>query len=294
MASRPATAAYQGEPGAYSEEAAARFLAGLASPRRLEGVPCLDFLEVCEAVERGRAEFGVLPVENSLQGNIDEATDALAEVDLAVVGEVLLPIRHALVGRPGAKLKEVKRAHSHPQALKQCGPFLRRQGLLAMPRLDTAEAVRWLAERGTRADAAVASERAAKLHGMHVLARDIAAEVDNTTRFLLIAPDGEGVPRRRKGVAYKTSIVFGTRNVPGALHRCMGELASRHVNMTKLESRPRRGKPWRYVFFLDLDGHVEDPRVADAVDALARRASWFKLLGTYPAAVQGSRPRNGV
>ena len=280
---RAVRVAYQGEPGSYSEEAALRFLADLPRRPRLEGVPCADFPDVTEAVERGAAAYGVLPVENSLEGNIDEATDLLADVDLTVVGEVLQPIRHCLIARPGAGLDQLKRAHSHPQALKQARAFLRQRGLERVPHFDTAGAVRWLAARGTRADAAVASERAAKLHRMQVVARDIAAPLENTTRFFLVAPVGESLPRRR-GRSYKTSVAFGARHTPGALHRCLGELASRGVNLTKLESRPRRGKPWRYVFHVDVEGHVADRGVAEALDALAKRASWFKLLGSYPAA----------
>lgn len=280
---RAARVAYQGERGAYSEEAALHFLTTLAKPRPLEGVPSADFHDVVAEVERGRAEFGVLPVENSLEGNIDEATDLLVDVDLGVVGEVLVPVKHCLIARPGARLGGLRRAHSHPQALKQCREFLRRHALQPVPHFDTAGAVRWLAVKGKRSDGAVASERAARLHRMAVLARDIAAPLDNATRFFVIAAEAE-VPPKRRGRRYKTSVVFATRNVPGALHRCLGEFASRSVNMTKLESRPDRGKPWRYVFYVDVDGHLRDEAVARALDALAKRASWFKLLGTYPAA----------
>lgn len=274
---------FQGERGAYSEAAALDFLTTLPRPRSLEGVPCADFPDVVEAVERGRADFGVLPVENTVAGNIDEATDLLGEVDLSVVGEVLLPIKHCLAARPRAGLERLRRVHSHPEALKQCRPFLRQHGLQAVPHFDTAGAARWVAEHGKREDAALASERAAKLHRLEVLARDVAAPLQNTTRFFVLAPAGEPPPRRR-GRGYKTSLCFGARHAPGALHRCLGELASRRVNLTKLESRPRRGKPWRYVFYVDVEGHVAEPHVAAALDALAKRASWFKLLGSYPAA----------
>lgn len=279
---RASRVAFQGERGAYSEEAALQFLTSLPKPRGLDGVPCADFADVVEAVERGRADYGALPVENTVAGNIDESTDLLGEVDLAVVGEVLLPIRHALAARPGAKLAALERVHSHPEALKQCRLWLRQHDLKPIPHFDTAGAARWVAEQGKRGDAALASERAARLQGLAVLARDVAAPLQNTTRFFVLAPEGEPPPKRR-GRAYKTSLCFGARHAPGALHRCLGELAQRRVNLTKLESRPRRGKPWRYVFFVDVEGHVRDPNVAEALDALAKRASWFKLLGSYPA-----------
>jgi prephenate dehydratase len=280
---RAARVAYQGERGAYSEEAALAFLTSLPTPRALEGVPCADFPDVAEAVERGAAPYGVLPVENSLEGNIDEATDLLAAVDLTVVGEVLLPIRHCLIARPGARPEGLRRAHSHPQALKQCRPFLRSRGLEAVPHVDTAGAVRWLAAHGKSGDAAIASERAAALHGMQVVARDLAAPLANSTRFFVVAPHGEPGPKRR-GRAHKTSVAFAARHTPGALHACLGEFARRGVNLAKLESRPDRAKPWRYVFHVDVEGHVRDAPVGEALAALAQRASWFKLLGSYPAA----------
>lgn len=280
---KPSRVAFQGERGAYSETAALAFLIALPKPRALEGVPCTDFKDVAEAVERGGADYGILPVENTVAGNIDEATDLLGEVDLSVVGEVLLPIRHCLAAKPGVKAPALRRVHSHPEALKQCRAFLRQRDLKAVPHFDTAGAARWVAEQGKRQDGALASERAAELHGLDILARDVAAPLQNTTRFFVLAPAGEPPPRRR-GRAYKTSLCFGARHAPGSLYSCLGELARRRVNLTKLESRPRQGKPWRYVFYADVEGHVSDPAVAAALDGLAKRASWFKLLGSYPAA----------
>lgn len=271
--------AYQGTEGAFSEEAALDF-APQAQPI---GYP--TFHQVFEAVNAGDAHFGVVPVENAVAGSINQIYDLLLESDLHVVGEVILRIRHCLVAPAGTQVDEIREVMSHPQALAQCDGFLARHGFSSRPVFDTAGAAKALAENPEPGLAAIASERAAKRYGLSVLLRDIEDFAFNYTRFFVLgreeAPRGEG--------AYKTSVVFAVRHRPGGLYLAVGAFAEAGVNLTKLESRPRKDRPWSYVFYLDFEGHVEDPAPSKALVNLLRRAAFVKVLGSYPAA-----PENGT
>lgn len=263
--------AFQGVQGAFSEDAVASFFPDS------EAVPCPDFESVFRAVDRGQADFGMVPVENSLEGTVAAVNDLLLENDLVIVGEVLVPVVHCLIGQPGAELEDVARVYSHPQALGQCRTFLAKYpGWEKVPSFDTAGSVRFVRDRGLKEEAAIASRRAAEVYGMKVLREGVQNSDDNFTRFFAL----QRTPRLLDE-GDKTSLVFATRNVPGALYDAMGCFASRGINMTKVESRPRRGRAWEYVFFVDIDGHVDDPRVAEALTDLVRRAVLVKVLGSY-------------
>lgn len=270
--------AYQGEPGAYSEDAIAAFFGS-----REDSIPCPSFRDAFEAVDAGAASHAVLPVENSVEGTVAPVNDLLLEHDLSVTGETVVPVRHCLIGSPGATLRDVRAVYSHPQALGQCRQFLARHpSWRQIPAYDTAGSVRLVHARGRKDEAAIASRRAARLYKMRVLAEDVQTDWDNRTRFFLLekhAPPTEG--------ADKTSIAFVTPNLPGALHRCLGEFASRGINLTRLESRPRRSRPWSYVFYADLDGGLDDPHMHDAIGALATTAGFVKVLGSYRKAAGG-------
>ncbi|HXF69824.1 MAG TPA: prephenate dehydratase [Thermoflexus sp.] len=275
---RPPRVAFQGEPGAYSHEAALRFL-GPA----LELLPCRTFAEVARAVESGRADFGILPVENSTAGSINAVYDLLLDRDLRIWGEVILRVRHCLLAPPGTSLADIRVVRSHPQALEQCARFIERHGWEALAAPDTAGSARMLAEHPEPGVAAIAGRLAAERYGLTILAEGIEDDPENATRFFIVST--REPPRAERN---KTSIVFSTRHVPGALHACLGEFASRGINLTKLESRPRRGRPWEYVFYVDFEGHWQDPPCREALLGLLQRASFVKLLGSYPAGAGGS------
>jgi prephenate dehydratase len=265
--------AFQGEEGAYSQEAIFQHFGA-----EVETLPCRSFREILEAVERGRASHGALPVENSTTGSINEAYDLLLEHDLKIWHEVVLRVRHCLLGNPGIELADVRAVLSHPSALAQCERYLASHGMESTPVGDTAGSARELAAAPRDGVAVIASRLAAKIYGLRLLDTDIQDLAFNYTRFFLLA--GEEPPRADQS---KTSVVFTTRHVPGALYACLGEFAERGLNLTKLESRPRRNKPWHYVFYLDFEGHRQDPPCEEALLGLLRRASFVKVLGSYPA-----------
>lgn len=265
--------AIQGERGAYSEEAAvARF-------PEAEVLPCAVLREVFEAVAAGRADAGMVPVENSQAGSINETYDLLLAHDLHITGEHDLRVRHCLLALPGQSLAGVRSVYSHPQALAQCDAFLREHGLTPVAAYDTAGSAKMVAEQRLREAGAIAGRQAARIYGLEVLAEGIETNPNNYTKFLMLST----TPAPR-ATASKTSIVFTTRNVPGALYRSLGALASRNINLTKLESRPRRDTPWEYVFYVDLEGHEADPEVAAALAVLHTLCTFMRVLGSYPRA----------
>lgn len=264
--------AIQGEKGSFSHQAA---VAMMGEQVRLRPQPTFEAL--FQAVERGEAERGLLPIENSLAGSIHENYDRLSAAALHIVGETELRVRHCLLGRPGASLGTIRRVASHPVALAQCRAFFAsRPHLEPVPAYDTAGSVRDLLRAdGMATQAAIASRLAAEIYGAQVLMEGIEDDPQNYTRFLLLAR----APEEVRG-AGKTSLAFTMPNVPGALHRALGAFAARGVDLARIESRPLRGRPWEYSFYLDAVG---DPRGAlgDAVRELAGLASGLRVLGTY-------------
>jgi len=276
-----AIVAFQGENGAYSQEAAHQFFGA-----EVDTLPCRTFEDIFLAVEEGRADYGILPIENSAAGSINKAYDLLLERDLKIWGEVFLRVRHCLLANPGTKLEDVRWVRSHPQALAQCERFLARHGMEPVPAYDTAGSAKDLAAAPEPGTAVIANALAARLYGLEVLATEIEDLPFNYTRFFILGH--EDPPRAERN---KTSVVFATRHVPGALYACLGEFAQRGLNLTKLESRPRRNKPWHYIFYLDFEGHWQDPPCAEALLGLLHKATFLKLLGSYPAAtLEGERP----
>ncbi len=266
--------AYQGVPGAFSEEAAA----GFAPEAEAVGYP--TFEEAFEAAATGDCDYACLPVENSIAGSINQTYDLLTDSVLNVVGERIVRVHHNLLVKPGVSLAEVRRVYSHPQALAQCQRFIRQHGLEAVTDFDTAGAAKLLAENGGDGRAAIASRRAAERYGLEVAAERIEDLPFNYTRFFVLGAEG---PVPAAGPS-KSSLVLATRHRPGELVACL-EVFPRHgINMTKLESRPRRDKPWSYLFYVDVEGHIDEPNVAAAMTDLMRKAAFVKFLGSYPAA----------
>ena len=266
--------AFQGDRGAYSEEAIHQFFGP-----KVETVPCQSFVGLFEAVEVGQASYGALPVENSTAGSINRAYDLLLDHDLRVWGEVILRVRHALLATPGTAQGDVKVVRSHPQALAQCKRYLSNHGWRPETVYDTAGSARDLAAAPEPGVVVIASRLAGQLYGLEELDYGIEDSFYNYTRFFILSH--QDPPRAQRN---KTSLVFSTRHQPGALYDCMGEFARRHINLTKLESRPRVNRPWQYIFYVDFEGHCQDPECEAALMGLLRRSSFVKLLGSYPAA----------
>lgn len=269
-----ARVAYQGVAGAFSEQAALEF-----APDG-DAVGFATFEEAFRAAVKGTCTHACLPVENSLAGSINQTYDLLTDSVLHVVGERIVRVHHNLLARPGVRLEEVRRVYSHPQALAQCQAFIRKHGFEAVTDFDTAGAAKLLAENGGEGKAAIASKRAAEAYGLEVLAEDVEDLEFNYTRFFVLGPD---YPPQGEG-PHKTSLVLATRHRPGDLVDCLVEFPKHGINMTKLESRPRRDKPWSYLFYLDIEGHIDEPNVASALSGLMRKAAFVKFLGSYPAA----------
>jgi prephenate dehydratase len=267
------TIAYQGEPGAYSERAV-----HVAFPDG-EPMPCETIRLTFSRVTSGEADFGVVPVENSQAGSVNETYDLLLRSSLVQMwGEVVIRVDHALLGVPGARLEGIRRASSHWQALAQCEEFLTSHRIDPVPVHDTAGAARLVAERADPEDAAIASVEAGRRLGLAVLAEHIQTYPDNFTKFAVIGTHDAGL-----GTPSKTSLVMAGDDRPGSLFRSLQPLADRGVNLTKLESRPRRGAPFEYVFYIDLDGSTQDPAVAEALTEVQQHTSMLKVLGSYPA-----------
>lgn len=266
--------AFQGEPGAYSELALRRQFGNDTGT-----LPCQSFNDIFDAIHHGQANRGMLPVENSLAGTVIPAYDLLVDHDLQIRSEVILRIEHCLMAPPGTTLSEIKRALSHPQALSQCEQTLRRLGIEPVTHYDTAGAARDLAAQPKPGTAAIASVLAAETYGLEILAHNIEDLAINFTRFFVL-----GATNSSRQDPSKTSIIFTTRHEPGALYRVLGELAGRGINLTKIESRPRRNRPWHYLFYVDFEGHEDDPGVREALLGILKQASFLKVLGSYPAA----------
>jgi prephenate dehydratase len=266
--------AFQGVDGAYSDEAVRDYFGP-----EVDTLPCRTLEEMFPAVENGRADYALLPVESAVAGSVAGAYELLLQRDLRINAEVILRVRHMLMANEGTELATVRRVRSHPQALAQCQRYLGRHNLTPEPTFDTAGSARELAAHPESDVAVIASALAAELYGLEILDRSIEDFHFNYTRFFLLGMDDP--PRAQRT---KTSVVFSTRHRPGALYKCMGEFASRGINLTKIESRPRLNQPWRYTMYLDFEGHCQDVAVEAALIGLLRHASFVKLLGSYPAA----------
>ena len=276
--SAPTTAprvAIQGERGAYSEEAAVKLYGGA-----IEIVPRPTFESLFAAVDEGAADCALAPVENSLAGSVQRSYDLLLEHRLRIAAEVVIPIRHQLIGCPGATLDSVETVESHPVALAQCERFFAAHTRLRrVVAEDTAGSVARVVSAGDRTRAAIAGKRAAELYGGTILQEHLEDDPENYTRFVLLtahaaAPDG----------ADKLSLAFRLPDSPGALHRALEPFARRRLDLLKIESRPVKGRPWDYHFFLDLRASTKDDETRSAIDELRARASEVRLLGCYVSA----------
>jgi prephenate dehydratase len=273
--------AFQGELGAFSQEAARQ----LCGPDVVV-LPCPRFPDIFNAVKNGDAAGAVVPIENTLAGSVHENYDHLVNFELPIVAETSVRIVHNLIARKGVKFSQVKRVFSHPVALNQCLDFFAANPQIEkIPFYDTAGSIKMITEDGLDDAAGIASAVAAEIYGAHILRRSIESDRQNFTRFFLLRTPGyakrhplEAAPN----TVWKTSLVFSTRNIPGALFRALSAFALRDLNLMKIESRPLRGKPWEYLFYLDFLGRADSPVAVNALNHLREIADFLRILGCYP------------
>jgi len=275
MAPSALRVAFQGERGAYGEEAVVAYYGTEVAP-----APKVSFADVFQAVAKSEVERGLVPIENSQAGSISEVYDLLRTMGLFITGEICRPINHCLLCLPGQRIGDIRRVLSHPQALAQCDVYLRELRVEIVAAYDTAGSAKLIREQELRGVAAVASARAAELYGLEILASGIQTIAGNYTRFVEL--NREPVEPPLAGA--KTMLLLGTSHTPGALYRVLGEFAVRGINLLKLESRPSREQPWVYVFYLDIEGSPAEAPVAEALGALADKTSFVQVFGTFPRA----------
>lgn len=300
-AATPPRVSYQGEHGAYSEEAALTIFG------EAETIPCPTFADAFDALVAGVADFATVPVENSQAGSINDTYDLLLahREALTIRGEFDLHVHHCLLALPEDDPATIRVALSHPQALAQCRGFLRARGLAAVVSGDTAGSARLIREEGIPGRAAVAGRRAAEFYGLRVLVEDIEDNPHNYTKFLVLArADRPAAPppfalAPAPGRPTKTALVFAVHNRPGTLYAALGALARGGLNLTKIESRPARERPWEYYFYADVEGDAAEPGCRAALDALAAECTFLAILGSYPVlraagASDGRGPLPGI
>ena len=271
-------AAYQGTRGSNSEDACIDLLSPAANL-----LPRTTLDDVFKAVMRGEARYAVVPVENTLAGTVPGLYDLLFQNDVKIIGETVRHILFAVIAPPGVALADVRKALSHPVALAQCETFFRQHPQIQpVPVYDTAGAVEIVMKEGSRDSAAVATRRAATVYGGEVLAEAIQDHMENYTRFLLITPSSSPDLERKPAAEYKTTIVFSVGNAPGALYHSLRPFAERQIDLAKIESRPLRGSPFEYLFYLDLVGRADSSAISEALAELQAQAKSVRVLGTYP------------
>jgi 3-deoxy-7-phosphoheptulonate synthase len=265
-------AGFLGEIGTFSHKACTQYFGA-----KVAAVPMASFRAIFEAVKADEVDFGVIPLENSLTGSIHENYDLLLEYDLEIIGEITLRIMHHLIGHPGAKVEMIKRVFSYPQVFQQCRQFLERHENWELVSVrDTARAVKQIHEGGNLSDAAIASKEAAEIHAMEVLEESIETNPRNYTRFVVIGTSPlEERPRR------KSSLIYSTGNRPGALYETLKVFAEGGVNLVKLESRPIHGKPWEYMFYVDVEADAASESFEPVVLALKENTDYLRILGSY-------------
>jgi prephenate dehydratase len=272
--------AFQGERGAYGEMATLQYFPDAKL------LPLKSFQDVFDAAENGKVEYIVVPLENSIEGSINEIYDLLLQTKMNVVGEIYQRVRHCLIANRGAKM--IRNVHSHPQALAQCRAYLQNKGLKPVPTYDTAGAAKMIKENKMADSAAIASKRAAELYDMEILDEGIEDRKNNYTRFFVLSPkkkkSGKSDSHDSGGHHHKTSIIFSVRHVPGALFGILGEFAIRKINLTKIESRPTKETPWEYNFYVDFEGHLQNKAVHEALLSIKTKTSYIKILGSYKKA----------
>lgn len=271
---------FQGEQGSFSEQAAMKYFG-----RTVQAVPKPVFAEVFRSVDHSRGAFGIVPIENSVFGSIHQNYDLLLKHTLLIAGETQLRIELHLAALPGTKLKDIRQIYSQPQALGQCETFL---GSLKHVQViafhDTAAAARMIREEHRKDSAAIASEAAARHHHLHILQRNVESDHENFTRFLVLSK--KAVPGKGRA---KTSLAFAVKDTPGALFKALAVFTLREINLLKIESRPFIGKPWQYLFYVDIEGAQTEEKIQRALHHLQEVCSFVRIFGSYSGAVRTSK-----
>lgn len=270
--------AFQGERGAYSELAVIQFFPN-STP-----IPARSFQEVIETLLSGLSDYAVVPIENSIEGSVNEVYDLLLQSDLFVIGETYQRIHHCLIAIKGTDRGSLKEVYSHPQALAQCRHYLNEKKLDPVPVYDTAGAVKMIKLGQNKSAAAIGSKRAAEIYGMEILDVGIEDSKNNFTRFYILSRDPTDTkPSGNDG----TSIIFSVKHAPGSLVNILSEFARREINLTKIESRPTKKTPWEYNFFTDFEGHVLDARIKEVLRVIEPKTAFVKILGSYKKEMTG-------
>lgn len=258
---------FQGERGAYSEDAAISFF-----KEPIDTIPFATFAEVIESTQRGDTDYSVLPVENSLEGSVGESYDLLTSTSLTIVGEIYYRVRHCLIGFDG--MDGIDTVYSHPQALGQCRKFIQDHKLKTIPTYDTAGSVKIIKDLNKKNISCIASKRASEIYQVPIIREGVEDNTNNYTRFLVLSKnplDGGD----------KTSIIFSVKHEAGALFNILKEFNDFKVNLTKIESRPNKSAPWEYNFYMDFDGTKEDPTIREILEKIRQRTVFMKVLGSY-------------
>ncbi|RMW33967.1 MAG: prephenate dehydratase [Nitrosopumilus sp.] len=263
---------FQGERGAYSEAAARSFFT-----EDVQTVPFATFAEVLESTSKEKTEYSVLPVENSLEGSVGESYDLLYSTSLNATGEIYHRIEHCLIGT--GEMNEVDTVYSHPQALGQCRKFIEEHKIKTIPSYDTAGSVKIIKELNKKNCACIASKTASALYDVPVIAENIANNLNNYTRFLILSKNESPITGNDK-----TSIIFSIKHEPGSLYRIIENFHKNNVNLTKIESRPTRTNTWEYNFYVDFEGHQKDSKISEMLEKIKQDTLFLKVLGSYPSA----------
>ena len=263
---------FQGEHGAYSETSAKRFF-----KNEIEAVPCNTFQDVLEEAESGNSDYAILPVENSIEGSVGQSFDAILSSKLHAVGEIYLEIHHCLICN--GELEDITTVYSRPQALGQCSDFIQKNSLKTVPTYDTAGSVKIIKEMGEKNIAAIASKNAAEIYNVPIVKEKIENDPNNVTRFLIFSKQ-QTEPTSND----KTSIIFSINHEPGALYEIIKEFSNNNINLTKIESRPKKGTTWEYNFYLDFIGHISNETISSMLEGLKKNTKFLKIIGSYQLA----------
>lgn len=263
---------FQGERGAYSEAAALAFFS-----EKVKTIPQPTFTEVVKATENDNTEYSILPVENSIEGSVGQSYDLLYSTNLNAMGEIYYRIRHCLIGND--PLEKIESVYSHPQALGQCREFIEKHKMKTVPTYDTAGSVKIIKEINKPNIACIASKRASEIYQVPIIKEGIEDNPNNFTRFLILSKKSSSQTKKDK-----TSIIFSIKHEPGALHYIIERIYKHQINLTKIESRPKINTTWEYIFFVDFEGHQDDPDVKKMLGELKEKTLFFKILGSYPKA----------
>ena len=267
---------FQGERGAYSEMAALAYFETSADPgTSTEFVTCQTFHDALNSTENGESEYTVLPIENSIQGSVSESYDALYDTKLTAIGEIYQKIDHCLLGKSEAD--KIKTVYSHPQALGQCSDFIEKKSLKTIPTYDTAGSAAIIKELDQDDIACIASSNAARIYGLNIIQEGISNNLSNYTRFLILSTE-----KTKETGNDKTSIIFSIKHESGALYQIIKKFYEKNVNLTKIESRPKKETSWEYNFYVDFEGHQENPEILNLIRELKEQTTFMKILGSYP------------